>query len=252
MITFENISKSFQFKGDVIDAVKNVDLHVKEKEIYGIIGFSGAGKSTLLRIGNLLEQPTEGNVFIDGKALNHLSPKQLRQERHKIGFIFQGFNLLANRTVGGNVSLALEFAKVPKKEREMIVKEVLAVVDLTDKIDRYPSQLSGGQKQRVAIARAISTRPKVLLCDEPTSALDPQTTQSILSYLKKINHLYGVTILLVTHEMEVIRKLADRVAVMEKGNIAEELQLTAAPEFAKTKIGRILLQREENEVSINA
>ncbi|QOK29881.1 ATP-binding cassette domain-containing protein (plasmid) [Cytobacillus oceanisediminis] len=248
MITYKNVSKAFFVKGKAINAVSNVDLTVRQNEIYGIIGFSGAGKSTLLRIANLLEKPTKGTVFIDNQELTALSSSQLREARHKIGMIFQHFNLLANRTVRGNVSLALELANVDKKERENIIDEVLQIVDLSEKADQYPSQLSGGQKQRVAIARAISTRPKVLLCDEPTSALDPQTTQSILAYLKKINKTYGVTILIVTHEMDVIRNLTDRVAVMEQGRIVEELSLQGHKDAIKTKIGRILLNRDHQEV----
>lgn len=250
MISFENVSKTFQLKDRTLQAVFNVNLHVKEKEIFGIIGFSGAGKSTLLRIGNLLEKPTEGKVIINGHALTDLSKNQLRTVRHKTGMIFQHFNLLANRTVKGNVSLALELANIPKKDRSKIIDQALEIVDLSDQADQYPAQLSGGQKQRVAIARAISTQPKVLLCDEPTSALDPQTTQSILTYLKKINKVYGVTILIVTHEMDVIRSLADRVAVMEKGEIVEEFPLANKSYVPKTEIGKILLNAESKEVMI--
>jgi D-methionine transport system ATP-binding protein len=183
-------------------------------------------------------------------VLTDLSGKNLRKVRHETGMIFQHFNLVANRTVWGNVSLALEFANIPKRDRSKIIEEALKIVDLSDKANQYPSQLSGGQKQRVAIARAISTRPKVLLCDEPTSALDPQTTLSILSYLKKINKTYGVTILIVTHEMDVIRYLADRVAVMENGQIVEEFQLADERISPETEIGKILLNRERDEVMV--
>ncbi len=251
MIIFQNISKTFKLKDRTLQAISNVNLHIKEKEIYGIIGFSGAGKSTLLRVGNLLEKPTEGKIIVNNHVLTDLSNKQLRKVRHKTGMIFQHFNLLANRTVRGNVSLALEFANIPKKERDRIIDQALDIVDLSDKADQYPAQLSGGQKQRVAIARAISTRPKVLFCDEPTSALDPQTTQSILDYLKKINETYGVTILLVTHEMDVIRSLADRVAVMENGTIAEEFTLLDKSYLPKTEIGKILLNKENAEVRVS-
>lgn len=247
MITLTNVSKSFYIKGNIVEAVSNVNLHVEEKEIYGIVGLSGAGKSTLLRMVNFLEAPTEGTVLVNNQLLNSLSKKQLRVARHEIGMIFQHFNLLANRTVKGNVQLALEFAKVPKNKHEAIIEEMLNIVDLSDKAGHYPSQLSGGQKQRVAIARAISTKPKVLLCDEPTSALDPQTTKSILTYLKKINQIYGVTILIVTHEMEVIRVLADKVAVMEKGTILEELSMRNQNERSETKIGKILLYGESKD-----
>ncbi|TDL84751.1 ATP-binding cassette domain-containing protein [Vibrio vulnificus] len=251
MITFKNVGKTFTVKNELFTAVSNVNLDIKENEIYGIIGFSGAGKSTLLRMGNLLEKPTEGTIAINDSILSDLSGKRLREARNKIGMIFQHFNLLANRTVQGNVSLALELANVPKHERAKIIAESLQIVDLTDKANHYPAQLSGGQKQRVAIARAISTRPNVLLCDEPTSSLDPQTTQSILAYLKKINETYGVTILIVTHEMDVIRRLANRVAVMEKGRIMEELNLADNRTIPTTKIGKILLKHESEEVKVS-
>lgn len=251
MITFQNVSKTFQVNGNMLHALSDIHLHVKEKEIYGIIGFSGAGKSTLLRICNFLEKPTEGSVIVNDHVLNDLSGRQLRDLRHKIGMIFQHFNLLANRTVRGNVSLALELANTPAKDREKIIEQALEIVDLSDKRDQYPSQLSGGQKQRVAIARAISTQPKVLLCDEPTSALDPQTTQSILTYLKKINAAFGVTILIVTHEMDVIRSLADRVAVMEKGRIVEEFELADKSFLPQSEIGKILLNKESEEVMLS-
>ncbi|MGE7762539.1 methionine ABC transporter ATP-binding protein [Peribacillus sp. NPDC097895] len=251
MIKFNNVCKTFSVKNELFTAVSHVNLDIKEKEIYGIIGFSGAGKSTLLRMGNLLEKPTEGTITINDSILNDLSGKQLREARNKIGMVFQHFNLLANRTVQGNVSLALELANVPKHERAKIIAESLKIVDLSDKANHYPAQLSGGQKQRVAIARAISTRPIVLLCDEPTSSLDPQTTQSILAYLKKINETYGVTILIVTHEMDVIRRLANRVAVMENGKIMEELNLADNRTIPSTKIGKILIQHELEEVKVS-
>lgn len=242
MIKADNISKVYQTPHGPITAVAETSFEVKEKEIFGIIGFSGAGKSTLLRMINMLEKPNTGKIEVNGEILTTLKQKKLRTARHSIGIIFQHFNLLANRTVSGNVSFALELAGVPKQDRPSLIKEALDIVDLEDKAKNYPAQLSGGQKQRVAIARAISTRPNVLLCDEPTSALDPKTTQTILSYLKKINDEYGVTILLVTHELDVVRSLCSRVAVMDNGKIIETLHLNEKQvRKPLSKIGQLLI-----------
>ncbi|REJ27343.1 methionine ABC transporter ATP-binding protein [Caldibacillus debilis] len=238
MITFENVTKVFQTKDREVAAVKDVSLTVKEGEIFGIIGFSGAGKSTLLRLVNLLEKPTSGKIFVNRQEITKLSTKELRKLRQNIGMIFQNFNLFNSRTVFGNVEYPLKIAQVPKEERKRIVWELLRFVGLEDKAGDYPEQLSGGQKQRVGIARALATSPKILICDEPTSALDPETTNDILNLLKKVNRELNVTILLITHEMHVIRKICDRVAVMEEGRIIEEgsvLDIFTSPKNRTTK-----------------
>lgn len=223
MISLRNVSTIFAARGkDPITAVDDVSLDVPRGSIQGIIGFSGAGKSTLLRNINLLERPTRGQVLIDGTDLMQLSDEQLRQARHHIGMIFQGFNLVNNLTVAQNVELSLKFAGLKNSAaRRSRAADSLAIVDLSDKATAYPAQLSGGQKQRVAIARALATRPQVLLCDEPTSALDPFTTATVLQYLADINRQLGITVVVVTHEMEVIKALTDHVAVMEAGRIVE-------------------------------
>lgn len=222
MIVLEHISKTFQSKSNSICALDDVSLHIKSKEIFGIIGYSGAGKSTLLRCINLLEKPTSGVVKVNGKELTSLSEKQLRKERKKIGMIFQHFYLMNRRTVFDNIAFPLIDEKLSKEEIERKVNSLLTLVDLQDKKNAYPSQLSGGQKQRVAIARALANDPRVLLCDEATSALDPQTTKSILRLLQRVNKELGVTIVLITHEMTVVKEICDRVAVMEKGKIVEK------------------------------
>ena len=213
MIRLENITKTFKVKGNEITAVKDVSLHIKKGEIFGIIGFSGAGKSTLVRCMNLLELPTAGSVFFDGHDLVKAGSKELRDYRKKIGMIFQQFNLLEQRTVIANVCYPLELIGLRKKEAVSRARELLRIVDLSDKELSYPSQLSGGQKQRVAIARALATNPEVLLCDEATSALDPLTTRGVLSL--------GVTIVVITHEMKVVEQICSRVAVMNKGVVEE-------------------------------
>lgn len=222
MIVLENINKSFEFNGKNIDAVKDVNITINDGEIYGIIGFSGAGKSTLVRCINLLERPDSGRVIVNGTDLLTLSEKELRMQRKHIGMIFQQFNLMASRTVAKNVSLPLERLELSKEAIQERVKELLDFVELGEKADNYPSQLSGGQKQRVAIARALATKPDILLCDEATSALDPQTTKSILDLLVKLNKQLGITVVVITHEMQVIKRICHRVAVMEKGRLVEE------------------------------
>ena len=222
MIELRQLNKTYPSKTGPFTALTNINLTVKPGEIFGVIGKSGAGKSSLIRCVNLLERPTSGSVNIDGHDLTKLSPKKLRQIRGQIGMIFQHFNLLNNRTVLDNVALPLELTG---KDRITIRKEVLPLLELvglSDKQRAYPSQLSGGQKQRVAIARALSTRPKVLLCDEMTSALDPKTTRSILELIQSINQQFKLSILLITHEMNVIKTIADRVAVLDHGRIIEE------------------------------
>lgn len=221
MIKFEGISKVFAMKGKSVEAVKDVSLSIEKGEIFGVIGFSGAGKSTLLRLVNLLERPTSGRVVVNGQEISSLPSKELRRLRQRIGMIFQNFNLFNSRTVYGNVAYPLKLAKVPKDEIHRRVTELLRFVGLEDKANNYPEQLSGGQKQRVGIARALATSPDILICDEATSALDPETTAEILNLLKKVNQEYHVTILLITHEMQVIREICDRVAVMENGRVIE-------------------------------
>lgn len=244
MIEIQNVSTVFRTGSGEFTAVDNVSLHIPRGSIQGIIGFSGAGKSTLLRNINLLERPTSGRVLVDGVDLLELPDAELRTKRHDIGMIFQHFNLLNNRTARENVELSLKFAGIGKAERRRRAAEALAVVDLADKADAYPAKLSGGQKQRVAIARALATEPKVLLCDEPTSAVDPRTTASVLQYLSDVNAKFGITIVVVTHEMNVIKAIADNVAVMEDGRVVEQFDLAELdrPGFApETAIGRYLI-----------
>ncbi|KIL42657.1 methionine ABC transporter ATP-binding protein [Jeotgalibacillus soli] len=221
MITISNVKKLFDTKSGTINAVDNVTLDIQEGEIFGIIGYSGAGKSTLIRMLNGLESPSSGTINVNGRMISSSKGRELRQARQKISMIFQHFNLLWSRTVRENISFPLEIAGVNKKDREAKVEELIKVVGLEGRGDAYPSQLSGGQKQRVGIARALSNDPQVLLCDEATSALDPQTTDSILELLVDINKGLGLTIVLITHEMHVIRKICHRVAVMENGKVVE-------------------------------
>ncbi|GAE33216.1 methionine ABC transporter ATP-binding protein [Halalkalibacter akibai] len=222
MISLQNIRKVFKTKDGPVVAVDGIDLTINEGEIYGVIGYSGAGKSTLIRMLNLLERPSEGVVEVAGRSLLKLSQKDLRKARQEIGMIFQHFNLLWSRTVRENISFPLEIAGVKKSERDRRVNELIDLVGLQGRGESYPSQLSGGQKQRVGIARALANNPKVLLCDEATSALDPKTTDSILDLLVDINEKLGLTIILITHEMHVIRKICHQVAVMEAGRIVEQ------------------------------
>jgi D-methionine transport system ATP-binding protein len=222
VIELKNISKVFGSGEGQVHAIDDVTLSIDKGEIFGIIGFSGAGKSTLVRCINLLEVPTGGRVIVDSKELTTLSPRELRSARKGIGMIFQHFNLMPSRTVFGNVAFPLKGSSLSREEKEKKVRELLRLVDIEDKENAYPNQLSGGQKQRVAIARALANDPKVLLCDEATSALDPQTTKSILQLLKKVNKQLGITVVVITHEMAVIKEICGRVAVMEKGRVVEE------------------------------
>ncbi|WP_213280105.1 methionine ABC transporter ATP-binding protein [Chryseobacterium indologenes] len=219
MIEIRNISKTFHQKKQSFKALDKVSLNIEKGDIVGIIGFSGAGKSTLIRTVNLLERPDEGQIIINGKDFTQLNAKQLAEERKKIGMIFQHFNLLSSRTVFDNVALPLELDHSSKDEINRKVNELLKIVGLEDKANDYPRSLSGGQKQRVAIARALANDPHLLLCDEATSALDPATTQSILQLLRDINQRLGITILLITHEMEVIKAVCNHVAVIDKGKL---------------------------------
>lgn len=221
-VTFDDVSKTFDTPaGQTFNALSNVSLTVEAGAIYGLVGYSGAGKSTLLRTVNALERPTSGRVFVGDREISALQGKALYAERQRIGMIFQQFNLLRSRTVYKNVAYPLKLAGVDASTTLDRVEELLNFVGLTDKALSYPSQLSGGQKQRVAIARALATRPDILISDEATSALDPQTTHEVLDLLRRANQEYGVTILLVTHEMDVVRNVADQVAVMENGRVIE-------------------------------
>ncbi len=222
LIQLEHVTKTFKTKDGDVQAVKDVSIHVKEGMIYGIIGFSGAGKSTLVRCMNLLERPDEGKVIFDGQDLTQASPVELRKSRKKIGMIFQHFNLLPALTIYENIALSLRMEKTPKDEIDAKVMNLLELIDLVERKDSYPSQLSGGQKQRVSIARALVNDPKVLLCDEATSALDPQTTQTILKLIKRINKEIGITVVMITHEMFVVKEICDRVAIMDAGRVVEE------------------------------
>lgn len=221
LISIQNVTKVFPSKEGNVIAVSNANLEIKKGEIFGIIGYSGAGKSTLIRMLNGLETPTEGSVIIGDKEISMIKGREMREARRKIGMIFQHFNLLWSRTVRENISFPLEIAGVPKSKRKQRVDELIKLVGLEGRENAYPSQLSGGQKQRVGIARALANNPEVLLCDEATSALDPETTDSILNLLVDINKKLGLTIVLITHEMHVIRKICNRVAVMEEGKIVE-------------------------------
>lgn len=221
MIHINQVTKTFQNKHHQVHALKNITLTIDQGDIFGIIGYSGAGKSTLLRCINGLETPTSGEVFVGTQNITHLKEKELRHIRKNIGMIFQHFNLMHSKTVFENIAYPLKSQKLHKSVITKRIQELLKLVDLEDKIGSYPSQLSGGQKQRVAIARALATNPEILLCDEATSALDPQTTQSILALLKKINQTLGITIVLITHQMEVIKTICNKIAVMENGCILE-------------------------------
>jgi len=222
MIELKNITKKFHQKNREIIALSQVSLTVPKGKIFGVIGASGAGKSTLIRCVNLLERPTSGQVIVDGQNLMELSASDLAKERRQIGMIFQHFNLLSSRTVSQNIAFPLELDKLPKQEINSRVSELLALVGLEEKHNDYPANLSGGQKQRVAIARTLASNPKVLLCDEATSALDPATTKSILDLLKDINKRLNITILLITHEMDVVKNICDQVAVISGGELIEQ------------------------------
>ncbi|MDR1110761.1 MAG: ATP-binding cassette domain-containing protein [Deltaproteobacteria bacterium] len=226
MIELKGINKTYQTANGSIKALENVSVDIGPGKAWGFIGLSGAGKSTLLRCVNLLERPDSGTVLIDGEDLMALNSKTLLRRRQRIGMIFQHFNLLANCSVFENVAFPLSIAKLSKNRIRELVGESLDIVNLSDRAKDYPAKLSGGQKQRVAIARAIAMEPKILLCDEPTSALDPQTTSVILEYLKKVNQGLGITVVLVTHEMEAARKICDTVSVLEHGRLVETLSLS--------------------------
>jgi D-methionine transport system ATP-binding protein len=243
-IVLENISKTFITKDGAVEALRNVNISIDKGDIYGIIGMSGAGKSTLVRCMNYLEQPTDGKVYIDGKALGDFSKKELQEQRQKIGMIFQHFNLLMQKSVLENVCFPLFIQKKSKKEARKRALELLEMVGLADKTNAYPAQLSGGQKQRVAIARALASDPKILLCDEATSALDPQTTSSILELLQNINSRLGITIVIITHQMSVVREICSHVAIMEKGEVVETGEVAEIFRHPKSKVAAELLLRD--------
>lgn len=241
MIEIKNLSKIFKTKERDITALEGIELEIRDGEIFGIIGLSGAGKSTLVRCINLLERPSEGDVLIDGSSLMSLSQRELLLMRRNIGMIFQSFNLFEQRSVIKNVCYPLEIAGEKKEAAEARARELLALVGLSERAQFYPAQLSGGQKQRVAIARALATRPKYLLCDEATSALDPNTTSQILALLREINRTLGVTIVIITHEMKVIDRICDRVAVIDHSRIAEVGEVSEIFAHPRSEIARSLI-----------
>ncbi|BCA85225.1 methionine import ATP-binding protein MetN [Enterococcus saigonensis] len=239
MIDLKNISVTFsQDKNEVVHAVSAVNLHIQKGDVYGIVGYSGAGKSTLVRVINLLQRPTSGTVTVNGTELTTLKDKKLREKRKEIGMIFQHFNLMNSRTIFENVAFSLKYTGKSKQERQEKVNELLDLVGIRDKANSYPAQLSGGQKQRVAIARALANDPNILLCDEATSALDPKTTLQILALLKDLNKKLDLTIILITHEMQVVKEICNKVAVMEAGEIIEKgscIQVFSQPKQALTR-----------------
>lgn len=241
MIELKHISKTFPTADGVFQALDDINLTIRDGDIFGIVGMSGAGKSTLVRCINLLERPTAGQVVIDGQDLMELSAPQLREKRRSISMIFQQFNLLMQRTCLGNICFPMEIAGVPKGEARKRALEYLAIVGLPDKANAYPAQLSGGQKQRIAIARALASNPKVLLCDEATSALDPTTTRSILRLIQDINRRMGITAVIITHEMAVVEEICSHVAILERGRMVETGTVEAVFSNPQTEAGRRLV-----------
>ena len=246
MIELEQINKTFADAGREVHAVNNVSLTIRNGDVFGIIGFSGAGKSTLVRCINLLERPTEGSVRIDGKELTRMPAKELRQARRKIGMIFQHFNLMPSRTIFGNVAYPLKGSGLRKDQIAEKVRKLLDLVGIADKENAYPSQLSGGQKQRAAIARALANDPDILLCDEATSALDPQTTKSILKLLERLNRELGITLVVITHEMAVVKEICNRVAVMDHGRVVEEGEVFSVFASPKEELTRSFIKTTSN------
>lgn len=238
MIKIRNLGKVYETKDNTINALKNIDLDIASGEIFGIIGLSGAGKSTLVRMINRLEEPSSGSIYIEDVEITALDPSKLRDVRKEVGMIFQHFNLMNSKDVFKNIAFPLEIVGMRKEDIRVRVNELLSLVDLKDKAKSFPSELSGGQKQRVAIARALANNPKVLLCDEATSALDPKTTKSILNLLKDIQKRFGLTIVMITHQMEVIREICERVAIIEAGEIIEIGDVEEVFSNPKTKIGK--------------
>ncbi len=252
-IELRGLSKVYQIPGGEVQALNNINLAIEQGDIYGIIGMSGAGKSTLIRCLNRLDTPTDGQVLIDGQNILAMSKKQLLQTRRRMAMIFQQFNLLMQKNVARNVRYPLEIAGAPKKQANERVMELLKIVGLEEKANAYPAQLSGGQKQRVAIARALASNPEMLLCDEATSALDPMTTQSILELLKKINAELGITVVLITHEMAVIRQICNKVAILDGGKLVEQGTVDDVFMHTKSAAGKRLFGiLPENEDDIPA
>ena len=243
-ILIQDVSKTFETKDGSVQALKHVSLSIETGDIYGIIGMSGAGKSTLVRCMNFLEVPSEGKVLIDGKSLSEFSPKELRKEREKIGMIFQHFNLLMQKNVLENVCFPLYIQGKKKAEARAKALKLLEIVGLADRAKAYPAQLSGGQKQRVAIARALASDPQILLCDEATSALDPQTTSSILELLQDINQKFGITIVIITHQMSVVREICTHVAIMKDGEVKEQGLVEEIFSHPKSQVAKELISKD--------
>ena len=241
MIEIKHLSKTFQMKDGAVNALNDINLTIPDGAIYGIIGMSGAGKSTLVRCINLLERPTEGSVVIDGTAMETLSPAELRQRRREITMIFQQFNLLMQRSCLKNICFPMELAGVKKADAEKRARELLEMVGLPDKANAYPAQLSGGQKQRIAIARALATNPKVLLCDEATSALDPNTTHAILTLIKDINKKLGITVVVITHQMSVVKEICTHVAILDDGEVVEDGMVSTVFSAPRSQAARHLV-----------
>ncbi len=250
IIEIKALEKTFVGKENVVEALKGIDLSIKQGDIYGIIGMSGAGKSTLVRCLNFLERPTKGTVIIEGEDLSALSDAGLRALRQQVSMIFQHFNLLMQRNVVDNVCFPLEIAGMKKSEARKRAMELLDIVGLTEKAKAYPTQLSGGQKQRVAIARALANNPKILLCDEATSALDPQTTKAILGLLQKINKEFGITIVIITHEMRVVEEICSHVAIIDGGELAEHGTVEEVFARPKSKAAKKLVYQSEYKASL--
>ncbi len=248
-IEVRHLTKTFEQKGNSVEALKDISLTIEEGDIYGIIGMSGAGKSTLVRCFNYLEKPTSGEVIIGGRELGTLSGKELRAQRSDIAMIFQNFNLLMQKNVVDNICFPMQIQKIKKREAREKALELLRTVGLSDKARAYPSQLSGGQRQRVAIARALASDPKILLCDEATSALDPQTTASILALLREINQKFGITIVIITHQMSVIREICSHVAIVEQGQIVEQGLVEDIFNHPRSKVARSLILSDRAEGS---
>ena len=247
MIQIKDVTKTFVGKDNTVEALKGINLDIHKGEIYGIIGMSGAGKSTLVRCLNFLERPTSGTVLVEGKDLSTLKDNELRKMRTQIAMIFQHFNLLMQRTVLDNVCFPMEITKTSRKDAVKRARELLEIVGLSQKELSYPAQLSGGQKQRVAIARALATNPKILLCDEATSALDPTTTKAILALLKEINEKYGITIVIITHEMAVVQEICSHVAIIDEGSLAETGTVEEVFSRPKSKAAKKLVFRGEEK-----
>ena len=241
MIELQHVSKTFETAGGRVDALKDVSLTIASGDIYGIIGMSGAGKSTLVRCINMLERPTSGKVIVNGQQLDAMTPAQLRAARREITMIFQRFNLLMQRTCLQNICFPMELAGVSRKEAQSRARELLELVGLPDKAQAYPAQLSGGQQQRIAIARALATNPKVLLCDEATSALDPKTTRQILELIRDINRQLGITVVVITHQMSVVKEICTHVAILDDGEVVEDGMVSTVFSAPRSQAARHLV-----------